>query len=73
MQYDNTKRERIERPMLDAVSSCRAGVLDTFELELGEHPNWKFIRARLLRAFGDRGLAGRIVEILNAEFDGGVK
>jgi len=60
--------ERIERNMLDSVNSCRAGVMDTVDLELGDKPNWQFIRARLLRSFGDRGLSGRIREILNAEF-----
>lgn len=57
--------ERIERDLLDAVDSCRAGIMDTIHLELCDAPNWKFIRARLLRCFGDRGLSGRITEILN--------
>lgn len=61
-------RKRVEQNMLDAVNSCRAGVMDTIDLELGDSPNWKFIRARLLRCFGDRGLSGRISDILNATF-----
>jgi hypothetical protein len=66
-------RERIERNLLDAVRSCQSGVMDTFELELGEDTDkWKFIRSRLLRAFGDRGLSARIVEILDVEFSGKV-
>lgn len=66
-------RERLERNILEAVSSCRSGVLDTFELELGETANWKFARSRLLKVFGDRGLAGRIAEILTSEFNGGTE
>lgn len=72
MQNENSQLERIKRNCLDAVSSCRGGVMDTFELELGDSPNWGAIRARLLRVFGDRGLAGRITEILDAEFSGEV-
>lgn len=58
--------------MLEAVDICRAGVLATFELRLGGDPDWKTIRAMLLRSFGDRGLIGRINEILDAEFQDAV-
>lgn len=69
MQIEISKIERIERRMLDAVKSCQTGVLDTFELELGDSPNWRNIRGRLLRCFGDRGLAANIIEILGDELD----
>ena len=69
MKNENAKRERIEQNILDAVNSCRGGVMDIFQIEIGpENPAWKLIRARLLRAFGDGGLTGRIAEILNTEF-----
>jgi len=68
-----SQHERIQRSMLDAVRSCQAGVMDTFELEFSDSPNWKNIRSRLLRCFGDRGLSARITEILDFEFNGGGK
>jgi hypothetical protein len=71
VQNEKLEKSRLERNVLDAVDLCRAGVLDTFELELGDNTNWQSIRARLLRSFGDRGLVGRIHEIMESEFKGG--
>jgi hypothetical protein len=73
MQYEQNSNDRIKRNVLDAVRTCQAGVLDTLEMELGDSSNWKLIRSRLLRSFGDRGLAGRVIEILSFEFGGGVE
>jgi hypothetical protein len=75
VQNEKSKKERIEQSIFDAVDNCRAGVLATFELHLGDEPDWKSIRAMLLRSFGDRGLSGRISEVLNNEFAaiGGVR
>jgi hypothetical protein len=73
MKNDSFKRESIQRQMLDAVRTCQAGVMDTFELEFNNSPNWQSVRSRLLRSFGDRGLSGRIIEILDFEFGEGQK
>jgi hypothetical protein len=73
MEKESLKRDRMERNLLDATRSCQGGVMDTFELELGDSPHWKSIRSRLLRCFGDRGLSARIIEILDFEFGGDVK
>ena len=70
MQYQTSKRKRIEQQLFDAVNSSRASVLDLFEAELGDSPNWHFLRSKLLRIFGDRCLGFRINEILDAEFGG---
>jgi hypothetical protein len=59
---------RLELKLLDVVDQYRSMILDPVEQELGDTENWKFLRTRLLKALGDRGLAGRIQEILNAEF-----
>lgn len=55
--------------ILDEVSRCRSRVLDDCELELGDSPRWKPLRARLLKVFGERGLEGKIVEIFKADFE----
>ncbi|TVQ79815.1 MAG: hypothetical protein EA369_04010 [Bradymonadales bacterium] len=59
--------EHLQKYLLDAVSTCRANILDTFEVELSESPNWRFVRLRLLKAFGDRGLEGRVKQVFNQE------
>jgi len=70
MQFDKLQIDRIKRNLIDAANSCRGSVLDTFEVECGENPNWQMLRSRLLRAFGDRGLIGRIIEIIDTELAG---
>lgn len=56
--------EKILEQLLESVNFYRGVVLDSVEQELGDTPNWKFMRTRILRAFGDRGLEGRICRIL---------
>lgn len=51
----------------EAIAFCRSIVLDSVELELGEHVCWPQLRTRLLRAFGERGLEGRMLEIFRGE------
>ena len=50
--------------LLEAVTFYQGIVLDNVEQELGDTPSWHPLRARLLKAFGDRGLAKRIRLIL---------
>jgi hypothetical protein len=69
MSSENNSYKRIKRPILDAVSTCQAGVLDTLEMELGDKPNWNLVRSRLLRSFGDRGLTGRVLKILGSDIE----
>lgn len=64
----NYLKKRIEQRVKDVIDQYRSMILDPVEQELGESPNWKFLRSRLLKAMGDRGLAGRIFEILDNEF-----
>jgi hypothetical protein len=66
--YENINKEKLEKRILDVVDQYRSLVIDPIEQEVGDSPNWKYIRSRLLKALGDRGLAGRISEILNDEF-----
>ncbi|OGQ04173.1 MAG: hypothetical protein A2W61_07985 [Deltaproteobacteria bacterium RIFCSPLOWO2_01_44_7] len=55
----------------EAIHLCRSFVLDSIELEVGDKPNWKYLRSRLLRAFGDRGLENRIQQILTEQESNG--
>jgi len=48
----------------EEVRRCMARVLDDCEFEFGDSPKWKFFRSRMLRLFGDRGLEGRVIEIM---------
>ena len=63
-------KEQLERRLLDVVDQYRSMILDPIEQEVGQSPNWSYLRSRLLKALGDRGLAGRIREVLNSEFGG---
>jgi hypothetical protein len=53
--------------ILEAVSLYRSIVMDAVEMEVGDSPDWPALRKRLLRAFGDKGLSRRVVEILTGE------
>lgn len=59
---------KLERRLLDVVDQYRSKIIDPIEQELGSASNWPYLRSRLLKALGDRGLAGRIREVLNCEF-----
>jgi len=53
--------------ILEVIDLYRGIVMDSVEQEFGDHPNWKYLRARLLKAFGDRGLTKRVQDIMNDE------
>jgi hypothetical protein len=57
----------LENTICEVVDFYRGFVLDTVEQEIGGSSNWLFIRARLLKALGDRGLIGRIREVIQTE------
>ena len=67
MKHKNQK-QIIESRLLEVVDQYRSMILDPIQQELGNSPNWRFLRSRLLKALGDRGLVGRIREILDSEF-----
>ena len=68
MENTENKKDRLERVLMDVIDQYRSMIMDPIEQELGESPNWKYLRSRLLKALGDRGLSGRVREILNTEF-----
>ncbi|MGZ3781533.1 MAG: hypothetical protein ACXVCY_12850 [Pseudobdellovibrionaceae bacterium] len=70
MQSENLKT-RLEKGTLEMVDLYRGIILDTVEQEVGTSSNWQFIRTRLLKALGDRGLAGRLCELIAIELEKG--
>jgi hypothetical protein len=59
-------KQQIINEILYEVAHCRTRVMDDCEIELGSSPGWKFFRSRLLKIFGERGLEGKISEIVNS-------
>lgn len=57
----------LEEKILKAVEETRPLILDPVELVVGEGVNWKFLRTRLLKELGDRGLVGRVKRIFDEE------
>ena len=53
------------KQVVETVDFYRGIILDIAEQEWGESPHWSHLRSRLLKAFGERGLQGRITAILS--------
>ncbi len=66
----NENDQQLERQLMDVIDQYRSFIIDPIEQEMEGNPNWLYLRARLLKALGDRGLAGRIREILNSQAGG---
>ena len=47
------------------VNFYRGQVLDLVEQELADSPQWPFVRNKLLKIFGDRGLEEKVISILS--------
>jgi hypothetical protein len=54
------------REVFEAIAFYRGLILDIAEQELGDKPNWQYVRGRLLKALGNRGLQKRLEEILDS-------
>ena len=50
--------------VLEAISFYRGLILDAVENELSDTQTWPSTRSRLLKLLGDRGLEGKLREIL---------
>ena len=61
---DKKSTSLLERQLLEVIDQYRSMIIDPIEQEMGDSPNWLYIRSRLLKALGDRGLSGRIREIV---------
>lgn len=53
-----------EQTAREIIGFYRGLVLDGIEAEIGEEPSWKYIRGRVLKAFGESGLEGKIVALI---------
>jgi hypothetical protein len=69
MQIQHNELEQL----LELAASCRSQTLSICELGMGSSPQWKFIRNRLLNIFGERGLQGKILEIMGSESNSEVR
>jgi hypothetical protein len=60
----NTVQNQTER-VREIFALYRGILLDAIEQELGDTPNWQFLRGRLLKFLSpERGLEARIIEVL---------
>ena len=55
----------------EALSRYRSLILDVCEQEMGDSPRWKFLRPRLLKYLGSRGLENELVKISVNNWNGG--
>lgn len=69
--HSEKQKARLEKGMLEIVDFYRGLILDMVEQELGGDSNWSFVRGRLLKAMGDRGLSGRLREAIQTELGKG--
>ncbi|MBL7672062.1 MAG: hypothetical protein JNM39_16360 [Bdellovibrionaceae bacterium] len=60
----NLPEHQKQQQVLEAISFYRGLILDAVENELSETQAWPSTRSRLLRLLGDRGLEGKVREIL---------
>lgn len=68
MSLIQSQKEHLEERMLEVTDFYRGFVMDIAEQELGSNENWQFVRGRLLKALGDRGLVGKLREVIADEF-----
>lgn len=60
---ERRQQQTVEK-VLEALDFYRSLILDSVEQEFADSPRWPYLRSRLLRALGDRGLANQIREIM---------
>jgi hypothetical protein len=57
------------KELLEMLGFYRGMVLDACEQEMGESPRWAFLRSRLLKIFGQRGMEEKIIKIMGEAID----
>ncbi|MGK5084393.1 hypothetical protein WDW37_13950 [Bdellovibrionota bacterium FG-1] len=50
-----------------SIVTTRKQVLDLLELAFRDHPQWSYVRSRVLRALGRSGLEGVLSKYLDSE------
>lgn len=61
------KTQKLEDNLRATIGLYRGLVLDACEAELANQQQWSYLRSRLLKLLGDRGLEGKIFSILKDE------
>lgn len=61
------KTQKLEDNLRATIGLYRGLVLDACEAELANQQQWSYLRSRLLKLLGDRGLEGKIFAILKDE------
>lgn len=64
MNHSNPANNK-SREVFETLGFYRGIILDLIEQELSEQKNWPYVRSRLLRALGEKGLEGRLHFILD--------
>lgn len=59
--------QKLEDNLRATIGLYRGLVLDACEAELANQQQWSYLRSRLLKLLGDRGLEGKIFSILKDE------
>lgn len=60
---DQTSK-RIIKDVADAIGLYRGLLVDAIEADCGSSDSWRYLRSRVLKLLGPRGLEGRILGIL---------
>jgi hypothetical protein len=67
MKSQNKNHDPRYAEALEAAEQCQRLTMDLIELEFLDSPKWDYLRPRLLRIFGDRGLRSRLHAIFESE------
>ncbi|MGE3758338.1 MAG: hypothetical protein AB7H97_11310 [Pseudobdellovibrionaceae bacterium] len=60
-------KKKYSKKIIEEIRRSRGFTLDIVELVLGDSPEWKMVRSRLLKIFGERGLEQRVLQIFSDE------
>ena len=60
----NSKYTYLAEYLSQAIEDCRSRTLDSVEQEVAQSERWPILRSKILKFFGERGLTGRVQEIL---------
>lgn len=58
-------KRKYTQKIIEEIRRSRGFTLDVVELVIGDSPEWKMVRSRLLKIFGERGLEQKILEIMS--------
>lgn len=60
-------KRKYTQKIIEEIRRSRGFTLDVVELVIGDSPEWKMVRSRLLKIFGERGLEQRVHQILTED------